>query len=89
MARTAVLNIRITPETKTEAEQLFSSFGLTVTDAVNVFLHQALMERGFPFALKQPRYNAETEQAIRDAQDGVDLHKCDNLDQLFEALDKE
>jgi DNA-damage-inducible protein J len=89
MARTAVLNIRIDPDTKMEAEQLFSSFGLTVTDAINVFLHQALMERGFPFQLKQPRYNAETERAIRDVQNGVDLHRCDSLDRLVEELNAE
>jgi DNA-damage-inducible protein J len=89
MARTAVLNIRIDPDTKAEAEQLFSSFGLTVTDAINVFLRQALMEHGFPFSLKQPRYNAETERAIRDVQNGVDLHRCDSLGQLVEELNAE
>ncbi len=89
MAKTAVLNIRIDPETKIAAEQLFSSFGLTVTDAVNVFLRQSLMERGFPFVLKQPRYNAETEQVIRDANNGVNLHACESLDQLFEELSAE
>jgi DNA-damage-inducible protein J len=69
MAKTSSLNIRISPETKKGAEQLFSSFGITVTDAVNMFLHQSLMVGGLPFELKQPRYNATTEAALQEARD--------------------
>ncbi|MDR0934474.1 MAG: type II toxin-antitoxin system RelB/DinJ family antitoxin [Burkholderiaceae bacterium] len=67
MAKTATLNIRISPETKAGAERLFSSFGITLTDAVNIFLHQSLMEGGLPFEMKRPRFNAETEAAIIEA----------------------
>jgi DNA-damage-inducible protein J len=69
MAKTATLNIRINPETKTAVEQLYSRFGITVTDAVNMFLHQSLYAGGLPFELRQPRYNAETEAAIQEARD--------------------
>lgn len=89
MAKTAVLNVRIDPETKKEAEQLFSSFGLTVTDAVNVFLNQSLMEGGFPFEIKRPRYNAETEQTISDARNGKSVQTFDTLDEMFEELNDE
>ncbi|MDR1761575.1 MAG: type II toxin-antitoxin system RelB/DinJ family antitoxin [Bacteroidales bacterium] len=41
------LNIRIDPVTKIQAEAIFASFGLTVSDAVNVFLHKSIMERGY------------------------------------------
>jgi len=66
MAKTAILNIRIDPETKIGAEQLFSKFGITVTDAVNIFLRKSLMVGGLPFEVTQPRYNAETEAAIQE-----------------------
>ena len=69
MAKTANINIRIDPETKAGAECLFSSFGITVTDAVNMFIRQSLMVGGLPFELKQPRYNAETEVAMQEARD--------------------
>ena len=69
MAKTASLNIRIDPETKADAENLFSQFGITVTDAVNMFLRQSLMMGGLPFELKLPRYNAETEAAMQEARD--------------------
>lgn len=69
MPKTANLHIRIDPETKFGAEKLFSSFGITLTDAVNMFLRQSLMVGGLPFELRQPRYNAETEAAMQEARD--------------------
>jgi len=70
VAKTANLNIRIDPETKSSAEEIFRMFGITVTDAVNIFLRQSIMVGGLPFELKlQPHYNAETEAAIQEARD--------------------
>ena len=69
MAKSANLNIRIDPETKQNAEVLFKNFGITISDAVNIFLHQSLMVGGLPFEMRQPRYNAETEAAMREADD--------------------
>ena len=60
MAKTASLNIRIDPETKRSAEKLFGSFGITVTDAVNMFLHQSLMLGGLPFEVRKPGYTMES-----------------------------
>lgn len=67
MAKTATINVRIDPDTKSSAEKLFASFGITITDAINMFLHQSIMEGGLPFELKQPRYNRETEAAMAEA----------------------
>lgn len=52
MAKTSSIHIRIDPETKAGAEQLFSHFGLTVTDAINIFLHHSLMVGGLLFEVK-------------------------------------
>lgn len=43
VAKTAVINIRTEEETKKKIENLFSQFGITVSDAVNIFFHQSLM----------------------------------------------
>lgn len=67
--RTATLSIRIDPDVKARAEALFGSFGISVGDAVNLFLHQSLMEGGLPFAVKLPRYSAEMEEAMQEARD--------------------
>ncbi len=93
MAKTANLNIRIDPETKFGAEQLFSHFGITVSDAVNIFLRQCLMVGGLPFEMKQPRYNIETETAIQEARDIVSgkipAKTYHSAKELFSELDTE
>ena len=67
MAKTASISLRIEPAVKAQLEALYASFGISVTDAINIFLHTSLMEGGFPFQPKQPRYNAETEAAVKAA----------------------
>ena len=67
MSKTATINMRIEPTIKAQAETVFSSFGISVTDAINIFLHASIMEGGFPFQPKQPRYNKETLLAIQEA----------------------
>lgn len=69
MAKTANLNIRIDPKTKKDAEKLFSNFGITITDAVNIFLHQSLLSGGLPFPLKLPKPNTTTLAAMQEIED--------------------
>ena len=69
MAKTAIINVRTEPDVKADAEKLFSAFGITVSDAVNIFLRKSIMEGGLPFDMKQPRFSAETEAAMQEARD--------------------
>lgn len=41
--------MRIDPHTKTQAEQLFYSCGLTMSGAISLFIHQFLSAQGLPF----------------------------------------
>ena len=93
MVKTANITIRIDPETKTSAEQLFSSFGITITDAISIFLHKSIMEGGIPFEVKQSRFNAETKAAIEEAR-GIIAGKTpakrySSVRDLFNELDTE
>lgn len=67
MAKTANINLRVDPELKARVEELYNGFGISVTDAINMFLHVSLLRGGLPFELRQPRYNAETEAAMAEA----------------------
>lgn len=93
MAKTANINVRIDPETKSSAEKLFSSFGITITDAINIFLRKSLMEGGLPFEVKQPRYNAETEAAMNEARaimnNQIQTTRYASARALFDELDAE
>ena len=95
MAKTANLNIRIDPAMKSGVERLFSSFGISVTDAVNIFLHQSLMVGGLPFEmkLKQPHFNQGTETALREARGiasgNIAVKGYSSAKELFAELDAE
>ncbi|WP_248628361.1 type II toxin-antitoxin system RelB/DinJ family antitoxin [uncultured Enterococcus sp.] len=93
MSKTANINIRIEPEVKKEAEELFGSFGISVTDAINIFLHTSLMQGGFPFVIKQPKYNKETEEAMQEARDilagKIQAKTYHSVEELFNELDEE
>jgi DNA-damage-inducible protein J len=90
MAKTASLNIRLDPEIKKNAERLFSQFGITITDAVNIFLYKSLMEGGLPFEVKQPSPNDETLAAIeevRHMKENPDAYKgYTDVDQMMREL---
>ena len=93
MAKSANLNIRIDPDTKENAEILFKSFGITVSDAVNIFLRQSLMVGGLPFEMKLSRYNPETEAAMQEAaliaNGKMPTKAYSSARALFEELDAE
>lgn len=93
MAKTANINLRIEPETKARAESLFNSFGISVTDAINIFLNTSIMEGGFPFQIKQPRYNHETEAAIEEVRRIIAKEEkaktYANLSELLDNLDED
>lgn len=58
MAKTATLNIRTDPIIKAQAEKIYQAFGITLTDAVNIFLRKSIMEGGLPFEMREPKPNA-------------------------------
>ena len=93
MARTANINVRTEPDTKANAEAIYSSFGLSLSDAINVFLNMSIMEGGFPFSVKQPRYNKETLAAIAEAREvlsgRLDARRYSSAKELFNELDAE
>ena len=91
MPKTANINLRIEPDVKAQADAVFSNLGISVTDAINVFLHASIMEGGFPFQPKQPRYNRETLMAMQEAKDimagKVEAKRYSSLSDLLEDMD--
>ena len=90
---TTSMTIRMDPEIKKDAQELFRSLGLDMTTAINLFLRQSLMHRGLPFAVRQPRYNAETEAAMQEARDILagckKVKTYDSVEEAFRELDAE
>lgn len=89
MAKTDTLHIRIEPSVKQKAEETLNELGLSIADAINVFLRQVILNDGIPFEIRKPKFNKETIEAIEDAKKGKNLSKTfNNVDEMFEELDK-
>ena len=61
-------NIYLDQETKAQAKELFKKFNISLSDAVNLFLSQSVLEQGLPFQVKIP--NAETIKAMQEVENG-------------------
>ena len=89
MAKTDTLHIRVEPSVKQKAEKTLNDLGLSITEAINVFLNQVILNDGIPFEIKKPKFNKATIQAIEDTKSGKNLSKTfDNVDEMFKELDK-
>ncbi len=58
MAKTAVITTRIEPEIKEEAENILAQLGLTMSQAMSIYVRQLVLRRGLPFTVNIP--NQET-----------------------------
>ncbi len=84
--------MRIEVQKKQEAEVLYRKLGITLAQAVNIFISQSLLVGGLPFEVKLPSYNQETENAFKEAK-GIASGKIpaaiyDSTDELFEDLER-
>ena len=92
MAKSASISMRVNPQIKAEAEAIYGSLGMTLTEAINIFLYKSILEGGLPFDVRQPRYNSETEAAMREARGilagEVAAESYDSTSAMFAALDE-
>jgi DNA-damage-inducible protein J len=68
MAKTASMYIRVDPQVKADVEAIYAQFGMSVTDAINIFLYQSRYVGGLPFDLRLHEPNVETREAIEEAE---------------------
>jgi DNA-damage-inducible protein J len=82
-----MLHVRVDDETKEKATEALNAMGLSVSDAVRLFLHRVVVEQALPFELKVP--NAETRAAMAEADEIVRARKARfvTADELFADLE--
>ena len=72
MAKSESLYIRVDPAVKANAEEVYSKYGMTVSQAINVFLHQSINVGGLPFDLRPSIPNEATLAAMKEVEDMID-----------------
>ena len=61
MAKTDLIHIRISPETKQASEKIFERLGINTSYAVSLFLNQVILREGLPFAVEIPESERVTD----------------------------
>lgn len=74
-----IVRSRINPKIKEEAIKVFEHMGLTLSEAIRIFIYQSVAEHKIPFSIKIP--NATTLTAMQEAADRKHLKKT-SLKQL-------
>lgn len=54
MAKTTNVFARVEPEVKAQAEAIFAQLGLPMSNAIDIFLKQVILQRGLPFEVRLP-----------------------------------
>ena len=80
MAKSSNLYVRIEPEVKKQAEKVFDGLGISMSNAVGLFLKQVVINQAIPFELKlapveiksvdtltEVEFNAEIEKGYTDS----------------------
>ncbi len=62
--KTATFQMRINPEIKSRVEDIYARCGMTLTDAINVFIQQSINVEGMPMLVTQNSREAIKQQAI-------------------------
>lgn len=71
---TTMIHVRVNEQIKAQATEALAAMGLSVSDAVRVFLTRIVSEKQMPFALKVP--NDETKAAIAEAEEIVNSSRA-------------
>jgi DNA-damage-inducible protein J len=84
----SMVHVRVDDKLKSEATETLAAMGLSVSDAVRVFLTRVVVEKQLPFALKVP--NPETHAAMMEAEAIVSRYKARfaTADELFNDFEK-
>lgn len=87
-ARTSMLHVRIDDDTKEQATEALEAMGLSVSDAVRLFLKRVVADQAFPLELKVP--NAATRAAMAEADEiaARNAARFESLDDLMADLEK-
>lgn len=85
MSISSMIHVRIDDDIKIKATEALDSMGLSVSDAVRIFLKRVVMEQAFPFPLKVP--NTKTLAAMKEAR-AIGEPRFRTGQELIDAIEK-
>ncbi|HJD61417.1 MAG TPA: type II toxin-antitoxin system RelB/DinJ family antitoxin [Rickettsia endosymbiont of Columbicola hoogstraali] len=80
------IRLRIAENTKIEAEQIFKQMGMTMSEAMRIFLNQCISSSGLPFKPHVKIPNKETLKAFEETDNKIGLTVSKNTKEIFDKL---
>jgi DNA-damage-inducible protein J len=84
MPTQSTVSTRIDESLKIQATAVLADMGLTVSDALRIFLTKVATEQAMPFEMQIP--NALTAETLRKSERGEDVHHAEDAEDLFKQL---
>jgi len=85
MAKTATIQTRVDPVIKNNAQTILKKLNISMSEAISMYLSQITLHNGIPFEIKIP--NEVTAKTLKNAENGINVHNVDSVDELFQELD--
>ena len=88
---TVAKNFRIDSELNNQANALLEGLGLSMSQAISMFLRQVVLQRGLPFEVKYPDRSCELLEAVEEAkrlESDPNTKRYTNMDEMWADLDK-
>jgi len=93
MVKTISMSIDVDPAVKADVEAIYARYGMSIDDAVKVFLYKSQYVDGLPFDLRERVPNDETIAAFEEVEQmkrNPNLRKSfDSVEALFEELNND
>ena len=86
MAKVDFIRARVEPATKQKAEAIFKKLGLSISEAVNMFYNQVILNRGLPFEVKIP--NELTLRVMKETETGKNLTKWNSAADFVKEMEQ-
>lgn len=87
---TTNISIRMDSDLKIQADKLFNELGMNLSTAFNIFVRQSLREGRIPFNISLNQPNAETIEALQEAERiarDLNVKSYSDLNELFSDLE--
>lgn len=82
--KAAIIRARVDEDLKTEFESVLNELGLSVSEAINLFVRQVKLHKGIPFDIKIP--NKTTRKTFEDTDKKRNLIRCKDAKDMFKKL---
>ena len=88
---TVAKNFRIDADLSNQASKLLEGLGLSMSQAISMFLRQVVLQQGLPFEVKYPKRSGELWDAIEEAKQleaDPKTKRYTDMNEMWADLDK-